>query len=676
MRRWIWQWLAVLSVGMVTGEEVWEMGPYLVEAWHFDQLGKGIPAEVVRVEGARIRESGLASVPEVLEQLGGVRFRGLTGNGTEGQVSLRGFGENSGLRVLILVDGQVFNPPDMSGINWTGLSVEELEVVEVIRGGQGVLYGNHAVSGVVKLRTRDPGEAFSGRVKGTSGSDGEQNLSGSLEGRVGGTGYRAGGNYWSTDGYRENAAAKTRSAYLTWRPLGNRAVNWRGRLQWDEQETQFPGPLLYAQLRENPRQSTNAGEDRSNRDVLNATLHGGGEWGAGEWEFNSGFLERETRWSLDGLPGDNLHRRLTASPRLKTNLHSGFIITGIDLNRDWLETREFPGSWETVTKARAELERTTAGLYFLGSHDVGDRLTLSGGFRRELARTDNDYLHYKTEQLLPYIETNRGVVPNPQYREFPEADPDLSFTGLVEKSGWAAELSGTYSLSDSLVAWAGWDRVYRYPSVDETASFQGYPLASPLNLELQPETGNNLEAGLKWAGTNWHVSGTLFWMRLADEIVFDEDARLNLNIGQTDRRGLELSGSFSAENWGLSGNLNWVRAVFDDTSLVYDGSRIPLVPEYEAGLSIWRSLWGAVRLRVHVQALARQIQGNDFGNNRRPIDAYALASLHLRWSPAPDLTLGAGIKNLFDEVHAVSAYNGGFYPGAGRQIRAELTYRF
>jgi hypothetical protein len=38
--------------------------------------------------------------------------------------------------------------------------------------------------------------------------------------------------------------------------------------------------------------------------------------------------------------------------------------------------------------------------------------------------------------------------------------------------------------------------------------------------------------------------------------------------------------------------------------------------------------------------------------------------------------MGAGLENLFDTVHAVSAFNGGFYPGAGMRVRMDVTYRF
>jgi outer membrane receptor for Fe3+-dicitrate len=343
VRRWkqIWIGAHLMMWGMLGGEGVTELSPYVVEAWHFDQVGSTIPAGVIRVEGSQIRESGVADIAGVLEQLTGVRVRGLTGNGNEGQLALRGFGDNSGLRVLVLVDGQVYNPPDMSGINWTGLSLDEIEAVEVIRGGQGVMYGNHAVSGVVKLRTRDPARDLSGALRINAGSDGARAFSGRIEGTFRGNGLRGGVHLSRMDGYREHSASEAQSTTLTWLFPASGAARWRGRMQWSSQETQFPGPLLYSQFRDNPRQSTSAGEDFSERDMIQATLHGAGEIGSGEWEANAGVLERQTDWTLDGAKGENHHRRLSASPRMKTKIRNGFVISGIDVHGDRLRIRQF-----------------------------------------------------------------------------------------------------------------------------------------------------------------------------------------------------------------------------------------------------------------------------------------------------------------------------------------------
>ncbi|MEX0326382.1 MAG: TonB-dependent receptor, partial [Puniceicoccaceae bacterium] len=225
-----WLVLMLLAVLGVEADPVVELGPYVVEAWHFDGLGMDIPANVLRLERVDLERSGAWSVPQVLEQAAGVRFRQFTGTGAEGQLALRGFGDNSGLRVLVLVDGQVFNPPDMGGINWLGLPLGELETVEVLRGGQTVLYGNHAVSGVVKLRTREPGGELAGSLEGEGGSDATRRATVSLQQAIGTVGLRGGLDWMESAGYRENSDVESRAGYLAWNLGLKDGPKWRGRL--------------------------------------------------------------------------------------------------------------------------------------------------------------------------------------------------------------------------------------------------------------------------------------------------------------------------------------------------------------------------------------------------------------------------------------------------------------
>lgn len=671
---------AVMGFSLWVGPAIWgevvELGAYEVEAWAFDSLGMRVAAEVRRLELAELEATGLGSVPAMLEQLAGVRFSGYTGSGAEGQLAMRGFGENSGLRVLVLVDGQVYNPADMGGINWQGVRVEELEVVEVIRGGQGVLYGNHAVSGVIKLETRDPGGEWRGEARTVVGSEAWREGFFGMEGSASGLGLRAGVHAMETAGYREHSGTDSQSGYVTWQVGLAGLGDWRGRVQREEQWTQFPGPLSAEQMAADPRQSVNRGRDGSERAQVTATFRGTGDWGEGAWELTGGWLERSTDWELDGYEGDNWHRRWTGSPRVKVGTESRFVVTGVDLNLDWLRSREWTGTTERRVRARAELERVTGGAYVYGSFLIGEKWRYSGGWRRERAETDTRYVHYKLEQLFPTIETNRGVVANPAYRDPPEADPALSFEGPVDKAGWAAEGSLSYAVSEQLSWWAGWDRVYRYPAVDETASFQGYPLADPLNTALRPETGDNWETGLKWEGGNWRWGATVFHMDLEDEIIFDGEARLNVNAGRTRRVGLEMSGAVETGKMGLSGRFSWTRARFEESGFAYHGKRLPLVPEYEAAMTFWRALPAGLRLRLHVQALSRQVQGNDYLNTQRRLAGYGLADLTLFWRPHPAVRCVFGVSNLFDKAHAVSAYSGGFYPGPGRRLRAEFTLQF
>ena len=157
--------VTVLSVTacflLADGETVpaeFEIPEYSVTALHFDQSILEVPADVVRIDRETIDNTAVASVPDLLRTEANVLFRSFNGKGNSGQAALRGFGEGSGLRVLVLVDGIKVNRADMGNIEWQLLPLRDVESIEVLRGGHNVLYGNYALAGVIKITTRKGGE--------------------------------------------------------------------------------------------------------------------------------------------------------------------------------------------------------------------------------------------------------------------------------------------------------------------------------------------------------------------------------------------------------------------------------------------------------------------------------------------------------------------------------------
>jgi outer membrane receptor protein involved in Fe transport len=426
------------------------------------------------------------------------------------------------------------------------------------------------------------------------------------------------------------------------------------------------------------RLSTNDGRDVSESELMQVTVYGEGMETWGEWQVTGGALVRDREWSLGGSAADNRLVRGNLSPRLRFGSKTTFLQCGVDLLRDRVDHTDHLAQNPQITVAWAELERLTTGAYLFGGKKLGRGLSLSGGIRLELARTDNLYVHYRRNQLLPVLETNRGEFPNPDYRNPPEPDPDLSFEGMVEKSGWAAEFSLLQKVNEFLVVWAGWDRVYRYPSLDESAAYQGYPLGEPLNARLEPETGHNFEAGIKASGPNWHAGLTIFLLRLDDEISYveqtgadGEEIRLNRNVGDSQRHGLELDFSYQKDRYGISMNASWTEA-----ELRGEGGQLPLVPRMEGGVTGWIRPAPPVRLQAHFRYLGEQVQGNDFDREFRKMDPYSLVGVSVRLEPMEGLVVEASAMNLLDRTYAMTAYNGGFYPGPGRHfsLRAEVTF--
>lgn len=663
------------------GEEVVELAPLVVEGRHFDEVALELPMGVKRLEREEISRSGAGSVPEVLSRMAGIRFIDTTGNGTTGQVAMRGFGDNSGLRVLVIVDGQIYNPPDMGGINWQGIDLDELETVEVLRGGQTVLYGNHAVAGVIKLTTRKAGEQGEGRLLVGTGSDGLKNVRASVGGKIASTGIRGGGSWMESDGYRDHASIQAKTGFLSWSNRESGTTNWTGRFQYNSTEMELPGPLLFEEMLTDPRQAKEGVSDIVSGDEWQLTQHAEGKGAWGDWEASAGMIKREREWDLDGRSADNNLKRGTFNPRVKIDLDNGYLIGGTDLSMDqvdytgyWAETRETILSW-------AEIERITAGGYVFGLRDLTDELKISGGIRIESANTDNEHVHFEESQLFPELETNRGTIPNPDYENPPDPDPELSFTGPVDKSGWAGELSLLWQTAENTSIWCGWDRVYRYPTLDETASYQGYPLSDPLNSDLEPETGNNYEVGIKHIRRNWQLGITGYYLYLNDEISFVEYddgntngvIRLNQNIGNTERKGIELDFMYQSDRYGTS-----ITASFADVSLDSGtgNSVLPLVPEREASLTVWAKPLQEIRIQVQGRYQSSQVQGNDFSMNGRLIPSYWIANTSLFWDVTDRCDISVGINNLFDKTYAMSAYSGGFYPGSGRQGYMRIKFTF
>ena len=112
-----------------------------------------MPQNVSIITARDIEKSGAANVVEAMKNVGGVEFRSTSGNSAQAEIALRGFGENSFGRVLVLLDGQRLNRPDMAGINWLQIPLANVERIEILRGGQSALYGDNATAGVINIVT-------------------------------------------------------------------------------------------------------------------------------------------------------------------------------------------------------------------------------------------------------------------------------------------------------------------------------------------------------------------------------------------------------------------------------------------------------------------------------------------------------------------------------------------
>jgi len=105
---------------------------------------------VTVIDGEALRRAGVTTLADALRTVPSLAFAQAGGYGAQTSLFLRG-GESDYLRVL--VDGVPLNQAG-GFIDVAGLTTENIERIEVVRGPVSVLYGSDAMTGVVQIITR------------------------------------------------------------------------------------------------------------------------------------------------------------------------------------------------------------------------------------------------------------------------------------------------------------------------------------------------------------------------------------------------------------------------------------------------------------------------------------------------------------------------------------------
>jgi len=132
-----------------------------------------VGAAVTVVTREEIERNGWRTVQDVLRSVPGAVVARSGGPGAQTSVFLRGANST---HTLVLVDGVRVNSPFFPGYDFTLLSTENVERIEIVRGPFSALYGSESIGGVVHVFTRPAGDKFSGRVVGEAGNHDQREL--------------------------------------------------------------------------------------------------------------------------------------------------------------------------------------------------------------------------------------------------------------------------------------------------------------------------------------------------------------------------------------------------------------------------------------------------------------------------------------------------------------------
>jgi vitamin B12 transporter len=478
------------------------------------------PTDVISRE--TISERQATSLPELLQFSTGIATDRTGPFGGSTSIFLNGGNSNF---TKVLVDGTPINPPG-SGVDFSSLTTENIDKVEIVRGAESAIYGSDAVSGVIQLfthrgDTRVPAFSVFSEGGNFSSARGGADLSGIL----GKFDYSGAAAYFKTDGQGPND-------YFVNRTLsGNFGYSFSDTHQ------------LHVSLRNN---TSDAG-------IPGPTLQGPPDLFQG---YGQKIFSANARWEF--TTGSHWHHQLMGTDSY-TRQHN-FANQGDTFPFDSL-----------LTFNRVAFNPQ--------SSYVSRKFIATVGYQYEVENGDVSSGHLRRNNQAGYLD----------FRYTPISRLTLDFGGRVEANGefgtrFTPRVGGSYALhygkgffGDTRYR-AFYGQGIKEPRFDQTS---GTDPCFPGNPDLKPEASKGWTTGFdqKLASDRWKVSVDYFYTRFYDIVSFANCSPGGLcqvnpscqfgngtfvNTDLAFARGINLVSEFRPRKWlFINGNYT-----YDDTRVV------------------------------------------------------------------------------------------------------------
>lgn len=600
---------------------------------------------VTVIDRKTIAASHAENIVDLLKGQAGIVVRDTSGVGAKSTVDLGGFGESAPANSVVLIDGRRVNSPDLSGVDWTQIPLDQIERIEIVHGGGASLYGNGAVGGVINIITRIPESGGHVAVKGGSfGSGGFEASVGADSGR---TRLEANVSGFHTDGYRVNSKFERFDGGM--RAEADLPAGFSLRLSGNEHhdQTGLPGSLTAAQMAANRRQSTTPQDfSRTNDSFVDMGLGWASDWGLG-LDVDGGVRRREVHFEYPSSSsiGDSVIDTQSLRPKLSYSsdglgVHLR-LLAGADLARstgNWMWNGVFGGTpWSSATT----FERLRQGLYgHMHLEDAGSRWNLSGGVRSVRIRDS-------------FVQAGASA---------------------IDRRRIAWDAGGSLALTDHLLMRLHMMHSVRFPLLDEI-------FVGSLNAGLLPQTGRHFGGSLRYTrGASW-IEASFSRADLSHEIYFNPKGGpfgfgANENYADSTRHDVWML----VGHWRFSDLLQWTASYTHTVAKfrggTYGGHWIPAVPQQQAAVG-WTAAWtGNLGTTLNLRYIGDSYLISDQANTKPKLPGYTVADavVNYRWQ---HVRMFARVDNLTNRKYSTyGVAPDAYYPAAGIAVSAGADYRF
>ena len=647
-------------------------------------LGSGLQNKVKNFAGARtlveraaIADSGASNIEDVLRRVPGVQVSDNSSSGGSAislNIGVRGLEGRYSPRSTVLLDGlpMAVAPYGQPHLSFAPVSLNNIDSIDIVRGGAAVRYGPQNVGGIINFKTRAiPDQALAADAGVRYNSYGEGGNSRQYSAFIGGKN-EAGlglallysGSQGST--WRAHSAEQVDDLALKLRYELSPGAELTAKLAHYEAHSDVPGGLTTAQYAADPFQSTHRLDSWSGRrngadigyvNALSATQ---------EFEvrafynqsFRQSFLANNADDKATSLGKQPRHYDVSGiEPRYTHSLQLGGVRHDVTLGYRYVRERADESSINrnlktgAVSVARRSDNSTDAHAAYIDDQIYLGKWRVTPGLRFENIKMG------RVNLLTAYGEDSKTR----------KALPVLNVAYLLDKQ---VTLFSNYNTSFGSV---------------QHLQLNLNPLGNP----LQPEVAKTVELGARLNGKDLKAEATLFDMRFDNQLQYIGSTGYYLNLGQTRHQGLETSVDYSfapaSALAGLNAYATYTYTKANIRSGISAGNEVPFYSRTTDTLGL-RYASGPWTLNVSTTHQSKQfaddlntVAASADGSNG-VIPGYRLWNTQLsrKFAGKPELELQLGVNNLADTrfFTRTTDTNKGQLVGAPRMAYLQLRSKF
>lgn len=649
-----------------------------------DWLGTGLQSGVKTYPGARtvvkkeeIEHTGAVNIGDVMRRIPGVQATdnsGTAGSAISLNIGIRGLTGRYSPRSTILLDGIPMSvaPYGQPQISFAPVSLNNIEAIDVVRGGGAVRYGPQNVGGIINFRTRaipaGPGVSGDAAIRYNSyGQGGSSTQYSAFAGTQTENGLGLAVLYSGSEGsgWRDNSNERLNDFALKFRFEIDPRSEIYGKVSYYDVTSRTPGGLSVAQYNADPFQNTRKHDYWSgNRKAIDfGYLNTISD--TKEFEIRTYYIESFRQSLLIGSSTTNYqhqprdYQTTGIEPRYTQRFLAGKVANDVTVGYRYIGER---GSDKMFN------ELITTGVY---------------GPVTSLKNTTDAHAIYLDDKIS--IGAWR-ITPGVRYEHINSTRVDNSTNKKFEVTNNKPlpSLNIAYLYSPELTLFSNYNTSF---GVVQNTQLNAQSAGNPLS----PELAKTIEAGARWKGSNLSTEVTLFHIQFDNQILSIPNVTPTVfqNIGKTRHDGIETAIDYSFNKDGPLGGLNVYANYTYTRALQQSGTTSGLdVPFYSRttdtiGTRYQTGPWGFNLSTTHQSRqfadLANTIKETAAADNGE-IPGFRTWNMQVDWKMpnAKGFDVFAGINNLTDRRYYTRNVDGnaGRMVGAPRTIYVQGRYAF